>query len=120
MIVSCLNWKHLCQLWVHLGLKKPDRETRMMKGEAEMERTATDLQVAEELVGTVFSTPKELRHLAEQSLGQLFVPTEVVSEGEHAADFVLHTDGMGDVLVHAERERHWYPYQITRVDTVRG
>ena len=83
-----------------------------------MEPADTALRTAEGLIGAMFTTPKELRHIAEQSLGQLFVPTEVRSAGERDADLVLRPDGMGEILVHAERERRWYPYRITRVDTV--
>lgn len=83
-----------------------------------MEQTTTELGQAEELLGAMFTTPKELRHLAEQSLGQLFVPTELVHEDEHVADLVLRPEGMGAIHVHAERERDRYPFRITRVDTV--
>jgi hypothetical protein len=90
----------------------------MRSWEAEMEPADTALRTAEGLVGAMFTTPKELRHLAEQSLGQLFVPIEVVSSDDRTADIVLRPDGMGEIHVHAERERHWYPYQVTRVDAV--
>lgn len=83
-----------------------------------MGHTTTELKHAEELLGAMFTTPKELRHLAEQSLGQLFVPTEVMHADEHAADLVLRPAGMGAIHVHAERERGWYPFHITRVDVV--
>lgn len=86
--------------------------------EADVAWTCSDLQRAEELIGELFTTPKELRHLAEQKLGQLFIPTELRSESERSADLVLRPDGMGEILVHARRERHWHPFQITRVDTV--
>ena len=76
------------------------------------------LRQAEELMGLLFTSPKDLRHQAEQILGELFVPTEVVSTGENAADLVLRVASTGEIHVHAERERHWYPYQITRVDSV--
>jgi hypothetical protein len=76
------------------------------------------LHQAEDLTGLLFSTPKDLRHKAEEVLGQLFVPIEVLSAGEESADIVLRPSGLGEIHVHAERERHWYPYQITRVDTV--
>ncbi|MBW3656520.1 MAG: hypothetical protein KY444_10460 [Gemmatimonadetes bacterium] len=76
------------------------------------------LRQAEELTGLLFSTPKDLRHRAEEVLGQLFVPVEVLNAGEESADIVLRPSGFGEIHVHAERERHWYPYQITRVDTV--
>jgi hypothetical protein len=83
-----------------------------------MAQTTTELKQAEELLGTMFTTPKELRHLAEQSLGQLFIPTELLHEDEHVADLVLRPEGMGAIHVRAERERDWYPFRITRVDTV--
>ena len=76
------------------------------------------LHQAEALTGLLFSTPKDLRHMAEEVLGQLFVPIEVLSAGEESADIVLRPSGLGEIHVHAERERHWYPYQITRVDAV--
>ena len=53
-----------------------------------------------ELMGATFTTPKDLRHLAEQEFGELFVPTDV----------------HGRIVVHAERERHWYPYRIVHVE----
>ena len=81
--------------------------------------TANDhLGAAEELLGMVFSTPKDLRHWLEQVLGQEFVPVEVLAEGETCAELRLRPAGMGEIHVHAERERHWYPFQITHVDTV--
>jgi hypothetical protein len=84
-----------------------------------MERTVTtDLQSAEALIGLLFTTPKELRHLAEQSLGQLFVRTELLSEDEHSAHFILRPPGMGEIRVRAERERAHMPFQITHVDTI--
>ena len=85
-----------------------------------MQRVMSELGTAEELLGMVFTTPKNLRHIAEQALGQQFVPTELVHEDERSADLVLRPTGMGEILVHGERERHWYPFEITRVDTVGG
>ena len=90
----------------------------MRSVEAEQGTEIQQLGPAEELLGLVFSTPKDLRHSAEQVLGQEFVPTEVVSAGETAADLRLRPNGMGEIHVHAERERHWYPYEVTRVDSV--
>lgn len=81
-------------------------------------RSGAGLRRAEELLGVMFTTPKELRHQAEQILGRLFVPTEVRSMAETSADVVLRPEGLGEILVHARRERHWQPYQVTRVDTV--
>ena len=84
-----------------------------------IDREATETEaVAEELLGIVVTTPKELRHSAEQVLGQEFVPTELIAEDECTADLVLRPAGLPEIHVHAERERHWYPYQITRVDDV--
>jgi hypothetical protein len=77
---------------------------------------ATPLQ---ELVGAMFSTPKELRHLAERELGELFVPVEVVAESAHCAVYTLHAGSLAPLLVHAERERHWYPFRVTRVEEAR-
>lgn len=90
----------------------------MSTREADLEQITAELKSAEALVGVMFTTAKELRHIAEQTLGQLFVPTEVLSADEHTAELVLRPSGMGEILVHAERERHWYPFQVTRVDTV--
>jgi hypothetical protein len=86
--------------------------------EAAVDRTTDELQNAEGLIGTMFTTPKDLRHLAEQALGQLFVPVEVVVADAEHADMVLRPAGMGEIIVHAERERHWYPYLITRIEHV--
>lgn len=79
-----------------------------------MERTP------QELVGAMFSTPKELRHLAEQQFGELFVPTEVLADSPHSAVIALSPESLGPLVVHAERARHWYPYRVTRVDAARG
>lgn len=83
-----------------------------------MERTNTETETGDGLLGATFTTPKDLRHLAEQCLGQLFVPTEVVHAGDRAATLVLRPEGMGEILVQAERERHFSPYVITRVEHV--
>jgi hypothetical protein len=72
-----------------------------------------------ELVGAVFTTPKELRHLAERELGELFVPVEVLAESAHTAVFTLHPGSLAPLLVHAERSRHWFPFRVTRVEPVR-
>ena len=71
----------------------------------------------QELVGAMFSTPKDLRHLAEQLFGEDFVPTQVLAESAHFAVFALDAGERGQVVVHAERDRHWYPFRITRVET---
>jgi hypothetical protein len=72
-----------------------------------------------ELVGAVFTTPKELRHLAERELGELFVPVEVLAESAHTAVYTLHPGSLAPLLVHAERSRHWFPFRVTRVESVR-
>jgi hypothetical protein len=90
----------------------------MSSVEAEAGTESEDLGPAEELLGMVFSTPKDLRHSAEQVLGQEFIPTEVLCEDETSADLRLRPAGMGEIHVHAERERHWYPFEITHVDAV--
>ena len=73
----------------------------------------------QELVGTTFSNAKELRHLAEREMGELFVPVELLAESEHSAVFTLHPGTQAPLLVHAERARHWYPFRITRVEPAR-
>jgi len=72
------------------------------------------------LVGSMFTRAKELRHLAEQELGELFVPVEVLAESDHSAVFALRSDGAGRILVHAERGRHWYPFRVTYVEADLG
>lgn len=90
----------------------------MAGARTERERTAGTQDAAEVLVGVLFASAKELRHQAEQLLGRLFVPVEVHDTGENAAELVLRPEGMGEVRVHARRERHWHPFRITRVETV--
>jgi hypothetical protein len=72
-----------------------------------------------ELVGAMFTSPKELRHLAERELGELFVPVEVLAESAHTAVYTLHPGSLAPLLVHAERERHWFPFRVTRVEAAR-
>jgi hypothetical protein len=74
----------------------------------------------QDLVGAMFTTPKELRHLAEQAFGEEFVPTRVLAESPHFAVFALDAGELGQVVVHAERGRHWYPFRVTRVETEDG
>jgi hypothetical protein len=74
----------------------------------------------QDLVGAMFTTPKELRHLAEQAFGEEFVPTRVLAESPHFAVFALNAGELGQVVVHAERGRHWYPFRVTRVETGDG
>lgn len=79
-----------------------------------MKQTA---RTADALVGEMFTTPKDLRHRAEQWFEALFVRTEVLETGAHTIVVSLSPEGRDEVVVHAERERHWYPYRITRVET---
>ncbi|HKP73889.1 MAG TPA: hypothetical protein VJT67_00030 [Longimicrobiaceae bacterium] len=72
------------------------------------------------LVGAMFTSAKELRHLAEQELGELFVPVEVLAESDHSAVYALRSDSAGRILVHAERGRHWYPFRVTYVEADLG
>ena len=81
-----------------------------------MGHTITERGQAEGLLGAIFTTPKELRHLAEQSLGELFVPTETMHEDGRSAELVLRPAGRGAIHVHAERERERSPYHVTRVE----
>jgi hypothetical protein len=78
----------------------------------------SSVETQNSLVGAMFSTPKELRHLAEQQFGDLFVPTEVITEDAKCAVIALRPDRLGTIVVHAERERHWYPYRVTRVEAL--
>lgn len=71
---------------------------------------------ADLLTGAMFTTPKELRHMAEQEFGALFVPTEVVAASPGRITLALTVPGVERLLVHAERERRWYPYRVTRVE----
>jgi hypothetical protein len=84
-----------------------------------VEADATAAPVLTELVGAMFTTPKELRHLAERELGELFVPVEVLAESAHTAVYTLHPGSLAPLLVHAERARHWYPFRVTRVEAAR-
>lgn len=69
-----------------------------------------------DLMGATFTTPKDLRHLAEQEFGELFVPTEVLTQNALSATIELTLGDHGRFVVRAERERHWYPYRITHVE----
>jgi hypothetical protein len=75
--------------------------------------------IGDELVGMLFTTPKDLRHQAEMEFGQLFVPTEVLFTSQLGTILRLRVEGIGPLLVHAERERHWQPFHITRVERTR-
>lgn len=70
----------------------------------------------EELVGAMFTTPKELRHLAEQHFGQLFVPTRVLVETPLATVVALRVSDLGEFMVHAERTGQRYPFRVVRVE----
>ena len=70
----------------------------------------------QELVGAMFTNPTELRHLAEQQFGELFVPIEVLAESPHSAVIQLTPRTIGPVVLHAERARHWYPVRVTHVE----
>lgn len=107
-----LIWKEFFQLPVRFG------EMSMTTAVEAVRAPAPELGRVEDLVDVLFANSKELRHQAEQILGRLFVPTEVVHEDELSAQMILRPDGMPEVHVHAARERHWYPYRITRVDSV--
>lgn len=74
----------------------------------------------QELVGAMFSTAKELRHLAEQEYGELFVPVEVLVETSNSAVLRLRPEATGPIVVHAERRRHWHPYRVSRVERARN
>jgi len=69
----------------------------------------------QDLVGAVFTAAKELRHLAEQLFIEEFIPVRTLAESAHFGVFALDAPG-GRVMVHAERERHWHPFRITRVE----
>jgi hypothetical protein len=84
------------------------------------ERAAEAPSAAHELVGAVFSTPAELRHIAERELGVLFVPAETLAERENGAVFVLRPRAVGPIVIHAERAQAWHPFRITRVEGARG
>ena len=71
---------------------------------------------ARELVGTVFTTAKDLRHIAEQHFSELFVPVEMLADSDRTAVLRMRTATYGALLVHAERERHWHPFRVTRVE----
>jgi mannose-6-phosphate isomerase-like protein (cupin superfamily) len=68
-----------------------------------------------ELAGAYFSTAKELRHMAE-SCGFNFVPVEVIAVDDRTAHLVLAPKGVGELHVHANRDRHWYAFQIREIE----
>lgn len=73
-----------------------------------------------ELVGTVFTTPKDLRHLAEQQFRQLFVPADVLTTSASRIAVELRLDGHGRVVVHGERALRWHPFRVARVEAARA
>jgi hypothetical protein len=83
------------------------------------DRQAEGPQGAGELIGATFSSPAELRHIAERELGVLFVPAEMVGEHEGTATFVLRPRAVSPIVVHAERAQPWHPFRITRVEGAR-
>ena len=82
-----------------------------------METTTTG--AARDLVGAMFTTAKELRHLVERHFGDLFVPVDVLAQSDHFAVLRVRTDHLGALTVHAERERRWQPFRVTRVEPAR-
>jgi hypothetical protein len=76
--------------------------------------------IGDEMVGAVFVNATELRHLAEREFGQLFVPVVTLADHERGGVFALQVRGTGRVVVHAEREREWHPYHITRIERPRA
>lgn len=91
------------------------------RGSDARQRGAGDprMAAAQELVGVMFTTAKELRHIAEQHFVEEFVPTETVEESAMRTVVALRTGALGTLLVYAERERHWYPFRAIRVDVAR-
>ena len=83
------------------------RERRNCEGRVPM--------AGEELIGMMFTTAKELRHLAEQQFAELFVPVETIAEGRNTAIFALRLPD-GRMTVRAERAAAHTPYRITRVE----
>jgi len=74
---------------------------------------------AQALMGQLFSTAKELRHITEQTFGELFVPTDTLEHDRLRTVIALKTRVAGTLVVTAERERHWYPFRVVRVDAPR-
>lgn len=78
------------------------------------------LTAVEALRGRTFSTPGELRQLAEAALRMAFVPTETLSRDDANTRIILLPAGIGRIMVSANRERHWYPYRIEFVELLDG
>jgi hypothetical protein len=70
------------------------------------------------LMGTLFTTAKDLRHRAE-AFGLLFVPTREIRTTSRSGHFVLDAGPVGEVHVHAKREQPWHPFLITEVHIAR-
>lgn len=69
----------------------------------------------DEFVGTLFTTPKQLRHLAEEHFGELFVPTELLAESPTAAVLALRLPG-ARLVVRAERAAPRGPFRVTSLE----
>ena len=102
--------------WTHAA---PSAETDAVAGGIGAASPGEPAEALKELVGAMFTSPKELRHLAERELGELFVPVEVLAESAHTGVFTLHPGSLAPLIVHAERERHWSPFRVTRVEAAR-
>jgi hypothetical protein len=100
--------------WMHAAPGAAAAAAEEAFGPASGERTG-----ARELLGAVFTSAKDLRHLAEQHFAEEFIPTRVLAESSHFGVFALDAPD-GRVTVHAERERHWHPFRITRVEQSPG
>lgn len=103
--------------WTHAAPLTESGAADAGAGERRVEDGAQALLT--ELVGAMFTSPKELRHLAERELGELFVPVEVLAESAHTGVFTLHPGSLAPLIVHAERERQWTPFRVTRVEPAR-
>src|SRR5215468_7228386 len=73
--------------WTHAA---PPAEAESDGAGAGASPSEAEAALLQELVGAMFTTPKELRHLAERELGELFVPVEVLAESAHTAVYTLH------------------------------
>jgi hypothetical protein len=86
-----------------------------METSPEPDRDSVMSRIREVLVGTHFSTARELRHMAE-SYGFTFVPVEVIAADDRRTHLVLSPKGVGELHVHAERARHWHAFHIRRIE----
>jgi hypothetical protein len=71
-------------------------------------------RIRRELLGSSFSTLKELRHKAE-SCGFSFVPVDTVHATDRQVHAVLKPEGVGEIHVYADRSQHWHPFHIRQV-----